>query len=340
LFFVFILISIIVSRPLKAVRASLLACTIPFGLALGGYLLFYGLVTGSFGLGTHRRAYPAFEQGQGVAYEHLYTRNAYVEGQVEARRLFGTPEENRQSILNAINRNPTAFLQRVGQTAKKLPRQICYAYGAWLGLVLLFLAVRGAVEMARKKVFLRLGILFAWPVHLLVYFLTFFRPEYFLLPFFVVFSLAAAGIDSVVSGGTGRKERCLWSATLLAVALFEAWANNAALFEAVSIFLLGLWLVWTIAARSRTAGVLHPVGLVLAQSVLLLIRGGPRAEVSDARDCCRRKGGAFHAGTFQARRLHRILRSSSCKERKNDPCADVSLPAPYHFRPGVVLMDR
>ena len=284
LFAILILISFLINLFVKfeskitfrRINISLIACTTPFVIIISSYILIYGLITGNFEFGTTKRSYVAFEQGQGVAYSHLYsTRNPYVEGQVEARRLFGTPEENRYSVINAISRNPKAFLERVVQIAKKAPYQCLSIYGgAGTGLLLFLLVGRGMIKMARCKLYLLLCISLLWSLHLIIYFAFFFRGSYFLLPYFVVLSLASIGLASMVRNFESRKERYLWSTTLFGLAALGIGFNEARLFVSSLIFLLGLWSIWIIISQYENHKAIIPIGLVLTVFVVSLTAKG------------------------------------------------------------------
>ena len=270
LFLTFIILSVLLSKPVKRVSTSLAACIIPFAIIVGGYVLLYGLFTGSFKFGTAERAYFAFEQGQEVPYRNL---NFCVEGIFEARRLFGTPEENQHSIINAIRRNPKAFLLRVVQKGKKIPLQIFSIYGAGLGLIFFFLAARGIIEIAGKS-YMLLCVMLLWPFHLLVYFLTFFRLPYFILPYFVVFSLTTVGLTSMLSNFESRKERYSWFVTLLGIAILAKLVNKPSIFVASLVFLLGLWIIRIIMSKHQNLRAKKLIGLIMILFIALVMRGG------------------------------------------------------------------
>jgi Flp pilus assembly protein TadD len=256
----------------KRVAVYLLGCVLPFAAIVGGYVLLYGVRTGSFDLGTGHRTYAAFEQGQGVAYSHLYeAASPFIEGQIEARHLYGSPEENSYSVLAAIRRNPQAFIQRVIQVAKNLPLQAVTAYGLGIGVIVLLLAARGMLHIIEQKEFIVGGIMLLWIAPLVVYFVTFFRPGYLLLPFFVVFSVGSIGVAALLHDLQSRSRRILWSTVLLGFAVYGIVKTMPNLFVATGVFLLGLWLVWILLRwhqdlqRGRLFGLaaLFCVGLVV-----------------------------------------------------------------------------
>jgi len=230
--------------------AVLMACLLPFIALVGGYLLLYQLRTGTFTLGTLHRSYVAFKQGQGVAYPHLYPEgNLFFEGQIEARRLYGTPAENDYSILNAIRRNPSAFVQRIWQVMKNLPRQLLSIYGGGVSALLFLCALRGVIALYRRKARLLLGILLGWTIFLGVYFLTFFRPGYLLLPFFVPFALAALGITAALANFGNRRERAFWFTAMFLFAIIAIPTKEPLLLRAGLAAGVGYAIVWVLKSR-------------------------------------------------------------------------------------------
>jgi hypothetical protein len=235
---------------------------------VGGYVTLYGLITGKFELGIVKRTYLAFEQGQGFAYEYNPG-----DGQIEARRLFGTPEENKYSVISAIKRNPKVFLQRVQQTARTAPKKIYFMYGERLGIIFLLLAAIGLIGIARKRLYLLLLILLLWPAHLLVYFITFFRYTYFLFPYFVMFSLTAVGLNSIMSN-FGKRMLYFWSLTLFGFIIWGILSNRPNIFSATLFFLIGLWIIRIIMNRYQNIGAIRPIGLILGLCFVLFLKGG------------------------------------------------------------------
>ncbi|MGI6455115.1 MAG: hypothetical protein ACOX5R_05770 [bacterium] len=192
LFFVLIPLCFFVSRGRWI--GTLLELLLPFCSVLGGYFLLYYGYTGSWEHGVSARSYHAFEQGEGVAYQHRYQgQDPLVEGELRARQLYGTAEENRNSIINAVLRNPGACMKRIFYSIIHLPRQILRAYGKYWAIPLLFLAAVGSIQYLADRD-RRLPVLCAWSLHLLIYGITFFREEYFLLIYAIPLLLAATGL--------------------------------------------------------------------------------------------------------------------------------------------------
>ncbi|MBP8164721.1 MAG: hypothetical protein KAX86_04740, partial [Anaerolineales bacterium] len=135
---------------------------------------------------------------------------------LEARRLYGTPQENEYSVFNAVRRHPSAMMDRVVHSLKVLPELIYSAYGKRTAYLLFILAAAGIFELARKRQLLLLGTLLIWTSYLGVYFLTFFREGYLQTPFFVVVALAAVGVSPLIDVIiAGEKEFWVWTAILV-----------------------------------------------------------------------------------------------------------------------------
>ena len=92
LFLALVGFSILLGINAKHTTVYLLSSLLPCMAIFGAYLLLNFLVTGKFVSADPGYLYTAFEQGQGQAYQSNYPgRNFYVEGMLDARRLFGTP---------------------------------------------------------------------------------------------------------------------------------------------------------------------------------------------------------------------------------------------------------
>jgi hypothetical protein len=95
------------------------------------YIMIQSKLVGNFDLGTAEYSYFTFEQGHGLAYQSQFdpSENFYVAGQMDARRLSGTAEENGYSIKTAILRNPAAYLERIPKLMPWVPRYAIQMYG-------------------------------------------------------------------------------------------------------------------------------------------------------------------------------------------------------------------
>ena len=97
--------------------------------------------------------------------QSILTEGNTEQARQEARRLFGTEEENNSSVLRAILRNPGAFGLRIWANAKGIPWSYFYFFGKTQGFVLLFFSAWGVYTLIRKRAYLLLLILFLWPLH-------------------------------------------------------------------------------------------------------------------------------------------------------------------------------
>jgi hypothetical protein len=249
---------------------GIVACTVPFTVLVGGYILLYGLQTGRFETGNSRRSYQAFEQGQAMSF---VVAGDYVQGEIEARKLFGTGEENHYSVLAAIRRNPVAYIHRLPHVAMHIVQDGIYEYGRYFGLLCFAFAVRGIIELVRRKLFMLLATLLLWSGYAVLYVLLCYQTPHLLMPFLTVFSLASVGVSAMLLNADGSKERYLWSAGLLVLAVGAA-AKCATpnLLGATLAVLLGLWLVWLVADRYRDVANSAALAGLLLFSVALVLR--------------------------------------------------------------------
>lgn len=274
LFAVFVPIVVLLCAPLSRWWVSLVAAVCPFVAIVGGYVLVAGLVTGSYGLGTMRRTYDNFESGQQTVFQGSGETNAVVEARLEARRLFGTPEENNYSVFRAIQRNPKAYLARLKAIALDLPNTALHAYGIRFAVVLLLLALRGIVDLLRKRQYGLLAIMALWPAPLLSGFvITIFREGHTLLPFYVVLALAAIGLTATLAHLETRAERLGWSLALILIATGSLVSNKLAIFYGVSLLLIGLWLCAAMIRTVQPPAAWHTVSLLTLACAGLVLRG-------------------------------------------------------------------
>jgi hypothetical protein len=254
--------------------AVVVASVAPFAILVGGYIAARGFATGDWALGLRERSYYAFEQGQGIGTRERYALGAerYVEGQLEARRLYGTAEQNGSSVATAIARNPEAYARRVVQTVAQVPRTVIMIYGGVLGALLAALALRGALRLARAGERRVLAVLLLWPTHLLLQVLVVYRAEHFLLPFAVILALAAVGASAVAGALPNVLERRLWTGLLTAVLILGVVLAKPALFAGGALVLVALPAAWTM--RDRLPAEPRGIALVSLLAVGLAVRGG------------------------------------------------------------------
>jgi hypothetical protein len=266
LFFTLTVASVLLGRASKRVRDLLAICVVPFSITVGTYMTLYFLSTGELNLGMADYSYTTFEQGHGLAFRGYYDQH-------EAHQVFGTQEENHSSVVNAILRNPTAYLQRIPRLGVLLPSSAVDVYGGGISILFFLMAARGAIEIVRKKYYTLCLLFIFWPIYSVLYVLLVFQPTHLLSPYYVVFFLTGVGLTSVVSSFASTKERLLWSATLVGLAILGLAKNQPIGFVAAElIFFLGLWIIWLTIERYPTGEIIKPVGVVMGL-VLLLISG-------------------------------------------------------------------
>ena len=257
----------------RRVGGVLAAASIPVVVIVGGYMLVYYSSTGKSPFGNGEYLYGTFEQGHALAYADQFTDHSWAEGEIAAQRLFGTSEDNQNSVITAIRRNPTAYLRRVPRLAKMALETSISAYGGPLSLWFFLLALQGCVDLISKKHFLLLFILCSWATYLLIYVLLVFQPTHFLFPFPIVFCLASIGLISVVS--LPKNQRYLWSAMVVGLIALAIERNISLPFISSAVaFLAGLWIVWLFLNRYRNFEMVIPSALIFLFSMMFLFRGG------------------------------------------------------------------
>ena len=166
--------------------------------------------------GTVERSYVAFQQGEISVYQGNPScqQSDIACAVLESQALYGTPQENNNSVLSVISHNPRAFLARTINTIQTLPGMIYGIYGKREAYLLFLLAFLGIYELLRQRRFALMGILLAWVAYLGIYFFTFFKDAYLETPYFIMFILAAIGIQSLISSLADRRF-FLWSVILV-----------------------------------------------------------------------------------------------------------------------------
>lgn len=240
-FVVFILVSNLSSREWWR---SLVAAVVPFLILVGGYTLFYGIVTGDFSTGIPERTYENFEGGHRWVFSPSGEINPLIATRIGARSTFGTAEENQYSVFRAIARNPGVYFQRVGKVIKALPTQIWLVYGGKRFAFITFLmTLRGIIELLRRKEFHLLTIFCIWPSHYsIILITTTFRAQYFMFPFYIVFGIAAIGLTAVLKKIENRREWLLWTVIMLGLAAYGIVENILPHVFNALVFLIALWL--------------------------------------------------------------------------------------------------
>lgn len=257
-----------------------LACTIPFTLIVGGYIMFAGLITGDFNPGITERTYANFEAGHEAIYNDPGRTNPTIESYLEARRVFGTPEENDYSVFKAISRNPDVYLQRVKAIFRSFPNTLNEAYGIKFTVVLLLLATRGVWELIKRKEYKLIIVMGFWVTPLAMGFInTIIRPGYLRFPYFILYALACVGLHALVINLSSRGEIMGWLLVtfLLLITTLVTW--KTAIFYGVFIFLIAILVVWYLNRLYKTFDKLAPLMLMVFFCAGLILHGnypGPK----------------------------------------------------------------
>ncbi len=253
--------------------STLIASVLPVVLLVGGVVLVHGLQSGSYSLGTLERTYGNFESGQQIVYTGTGVRNATMESRLEARRLFGTPQENGFSVLTAIRRNPSEFLRRLAALIPTLPSLYLDAYGKRFGVLLLVLAVTGITVLLRRKKVQLLMILAAFTLPILSGFvITLIRPGHLELWWFSLYALAAIGLHSMFESLRSDRALVVWSAVWGAIALYGLVDDKLGFYYAATVMLGVVWIGSLIVRRHWLPSAAAFAAVALAGG--LVIRGG------------------------------------------------------------------
>jgi hypothetical protein len=276
LFVILVLLTIMLSWRKPYFFKAVLAVGLPFIMLVFGYVGIRGAVTGDFSLGTAERTYRNFESGQLALLSDGEGVGGTIEARAEARQIYGTPEENNNSVFRAIMRAPDVYWQRLIVVLKALPVQLLNVYGQRFASVLFLTALWGVIELFRHKEYKLLAILLLWPAHLVTgAVITIFRDGHLFFPFYVVLTLSAVGFSSLMANWRRLSIHRLWSVILTAVAVYGLIDNKLALTYSAGIVLAALWIAYWLKQRNMPEvknGVLASWLVLLVAGVIL--RGG------------------------------------------------------------------
>jgi hypothetical protein len=180
------------------------AVILPTSCVLGSFFVSSLIFTGSIKLGTNDKAYESFEFDQVVV-----TGGDIENAKLETRRLFGTREENKGSMIRAILRNPLAYAMRIIANAKTVPVFYLYFFGKRLSIVLLIFAAFGGYVLLRKKSRMLLVILLFWGLHAAIH-MGFLAIHIVPQVWFFLLILGAVGITSVFGFDLRAGERLIF----------------------------------------------------------------------------------------------------------------------------------
>lgn len=275
LFGVILLAALIFKFPGKRWFEKALLVLVPFVVIVAGYVLIYGLAAGDFRTGLSERTFNNFESGHEVIYSQTGTFSPTVSARLESGEAFGTAEENNYSVFRAISRNPGVYFKRLGNVLPVFAQFAVKAYGNKFILIFLWLGFRGLIALIENKHIPLAVLCIGWFLPLGVGFInTFFREGYFMMPFFVMFSLASVGLGTILKKLGERTEKFAFvyaSGLVLGISLL---ARNPSMFYRSALFIFGLvlLLLWKKRPAFSKNWISNALWVVLA--IGLIMRGG------------------------------------------------------------------
>jgi hypothetical protein len=190
---------------------------------------------------------------------------------MEARAMFGTPEQNQYSVITAIKHNPTAYLARTPRLATAFIRDALGAYGSHLALWFFMLGLLGCVELVHRRELVLLSTLALWSSYLVIYLLLVFQPTHLLLPFPVVFALASVGLTALPSSSNQQRYICS-SFLVLIVAVAIGRDASQKIIGSTMALLIGFWIVWMIWNRYADIQYVTNLATALVLGLMMLFK--------------------------------------------------------------------
>ena len=274
LFIGMVIFLIIIIKPFIRWYRIIKAVLIPFLILVGGYIILYGLITGSVELGLAGRTFYNFESGHEVIYSNTGIFNPTVSSRLESREAFGTPEENNNSVFRAISRNPSVYSQRLRRFVPSFINYAIKAYGNKFVLLFIWLSIRGVVYLLQNKhlPLALLGIL--WFAPLAVAFRnTFIREGYFMMPFFIVFVFTSIGLTAIINNFNNNKERIGLVVAGTIIIFIGLITNNSSMLYRSTLFLIGFGIIFTLYIRSNDISQWQQKAYWILLVVVLIMRG-------------------------------------------------------------------
>jgi 4-amino-4-deoxy-L-arabinose transferase-like glycosyltransferase len=222
---------------------------------------------GNLNLGVSNKSYESFEMNQSI----LTGGNTELARQ-EARRLFGTEEENKSSVVRAILRNPRAFGLRIWANAKGIPWSYFYFFGKTQGFVLLLFSALGVYALIRKRAYALLLILFLWPLHAAIP-LGFLAKHVIPQTYYLPMILASIGIASAFDLDVTSLERAVLLILSVLFCLYS-WIDHKPAFLIGSLLITVIYsLAWLFRARWGSSETVRLAPMLLLLSAGLILRG-------------------------------------------------------------------
>jgi hypothetical protein len=255
-------VAFLIARRRSHLLRVLAAALLPALAILAGYLLLILALSGPPDLS--RKSWNSFEMNQPVS-----------SGEDPAEvvvRLYGTAEENGNSVIRAVLRNPGAFAQRIAYNARSLPEWYLEFFGKRLGMAILLVAGWGAFALIRRRDPWDLLIMIAWaaPAAVSLAFLSrHFVPQSSYLPLV----LAEVGIVYPLSRDSTRAERLAFGLTAAGLAAYGLLDNKLAILVGGVILFSVAALVGLLRSRRLISETAMATPLLLALAGGLILRG-------------------------------------------------------------------
>lgn len=257
---VLVVVALLIARRRKSLLRALAAAILPALGILAAYVLLIVALSGPPDLSG--KSWNSFEMNQPV-----------VTGEDPAEvvaRLYGSAEENGNSVVRAVLRNPGAFVQRIAYNARSLPDWYLDFFGRRLGMVILLAAAWGAYALLRRRDPWDLLIMVAWaaPAAVSLAFLArHFVPQSSYLPLV----LAAVGIVYPLAQDSKHAERLVFGLSAAGLAVYGLLDNKLAILVGGVILFSAAALVWLLRSRrlTREPAMATPLLLVFAGGLIL-----------------------------------------------------------------------
>ena len=275
---VMLIVTLIIILPTPKWYRFVGAILLPFVILVGGYVLFFGLVMGEFDTGMAGRSFYNFESGHDVIYSYTGIFSPTVSARLEAREVFGTPEENNNSVFRAISRNPQVYAQRLQNFVPRFNRYAIKAYGNKFTLIFIWLSIRGMVQLVKEKHYplLLMGVLWFAPLSVAIR-NTFIREGYFMMPFFILFSFTSVGLTAMIQNFDDHREKIGMVIGSLFVIVISLLANNTSMLYRGILFILGLVILFLMRFSIDDVKKWQTHAFFLLLAVVLIMRGGYRS---------------------------------------------------------------
>jgi len=254
----------------------ILAVLVPFMAFTAGYVLLRGAVTGDFNTEMAERSYTAFEQGQEVDMPSGGDQRfaAPTESYYVARELFGTPEENEYSVFKAIANNTQAYLDRLKAVVKGLPGLYLTAYYRRYAVLITLLAVRGLIELLRKKRLDMAALHLIWFTPIIAGIArTLVRVGYFRLFYFALFSLAIIGLKALLDGLKKGWEGIIWAVVFAAFLVYAFRTDELGVQLAMTVFISWLAFSFLLARKKAKVPNWQSIALLLLLAAGFMLKG-------------------------------------------------------------------